>query len=125
MAPDRPMRILLADDEPDILMLLEAMLAGRPWHIVGAADGREALELAAETPPDVAVLDYMMPGMHGMELADRLKALHPDCTIVLFSAYKAGEATATDAIDHYLPKTEVADLEDLLEQIAVTKSFQL
>ena len=110
------------DDEPDILLLLQAMLAAPSWEVVGkAANGEDALRVSKDIQPDVAVVDYMMPGMDGLELARGLKAQHPECDIVLFSAYNV-ERTQPE-IDHYLPKSEVGRLEPTLREIAQAKGL--
>lgn len=116
----RRLRILLVDDEPDILLLLQAMLTAPTWEIVGkAASGEDALRVATHLNPDVAVVDYMMPGMHGMEVAERLKGANPDCTVVLFSAYDVqDDAEVSPFVDHFLAKTDVGRLSTLLDRIA-------
>lgn len=120
MAGDRRLRILLVDDEPDILLLLQAMLTAPTWEITGkAATGEDAVRIATYLKPDVAVVDYMMPGMHGLELAERLKAVQPGCEVVLFSAYDVqDEADVSPHVDHFLAKTDVGRLERLLDRVA-------
>lgn len=117
---ERRLRILLVDDEPDILLLLQAMLTAPTWEVVGKATGGEdALRIAAHMKPDVAVVDYMMPGMHGMDLAERLKGVDPECSVVLFSAYDVGdEAEVSPHVDHFLAKTDVRALVDVLAAVA-------
>jgi CheY-like chemotaxis protein len=121
MADVRRLRILLVDDEPDILLLLQAMLTAPTWEIVGkAASGEDAVRIAGHLHPDVAVVDYMMPGMHGMEVAERLKGVHPDCQVVLFSAYDvADDADVSPFVDRFLAKTNVSALGPLLEQLGL------
>jgi CheY-like chemotaxis protein len=123
VAEGRRLRILLVDDEPDILLLLQAVLAAPCWEVVGkAADGEAALRLAAELLPDVAVVDYMMPGMHGLEVAERLKQAHVECDVVLFSTYDvSNEADTSPHVDHFLPKADVSRLEALLNRIAAER----
>ncbi|MDQ3757994.1 MAG: response regulator [Actinomycetota bacterium] len=117
------MRILLVDDEPDILFLLQAMLTAPNWEVVGkAADGESALRIATDMNPDVAVVDYMMPGMHGLDVAERLKQVRAECDIVLFSAYDVrDEADTSPFVDYFLPKTDVSRLEALLNRIAAQR----
>ncbi len=68
-------KVLVVEDTPELRALLEVRL-GRSGHLVlSAASGQDALELLAEKgPPDVAVLDVVMPGMTGLELHTRLRA---------------------------------------------------
>jgi len=122
---DRRLRILLVDDEPDILLLLQAMLTAPSWEVVGkAADGAAALRIATDMGPDVAVVDYMMPGMHGLEVAKALKEVDKDCTVILFSAYDVrDEADTSPFADHFLPKTDVSRLETLLNRIATERGL--
>ena len=74
--PDRPRRrILVADDDADILELVGLRLAKAGHEVLKAADGEAALALAVEHVPDLAVLDVMMPGLSGHEVTGRLRAL--------------------------------------------------
>jgi two-component system, cell cycle response regulator len=66
-------RILVVDDEESNRDLLEAILAADGYQITLAADGPTALALAAESPPDLILLDLMMPGMSGLQTCQRLK----------------------------------------------------
>jgi PAS domain S-box-containing protein len=68
-------RILIAEDDPDCRLLLEATLAQQGWEVVGARDGIEAWEaLRAPDRPPLAVLDWMMPGLDGLEVCRRVRA---------------------------------------------------
>src|SRR5581483_4781638 len=69
-----PNKILIVDDEPFNLDLLEQELADYPYVIERAADGVEALEKTASFKPDVILLDYMMPRMNGLEVVRQLRA---------------------------------------------------
>jgi len=74
-SPDdgRPV-ILAADDDPDILKLVVFRLERSGYVVLQARDGEEALRLALEHKPDLAVVDVMMPRMDGLELVRRLRA---------------------------------------------------
>ena len=67
-------RILVADDDPAISRLLERVLA-REYDVVVASDGRSALTLAAQTKPQLLILDVMMPGMDGFAVAAQVKTM--------------------------------------------------
>jgi PAS domain S-box-containing protein len=71
---DIPARILIVDDERQNRRLLEVMLTDKNYRLQTAESGEEALELMAKDPPDLILLDVMMPGMDGNEVASRLKA---------------------------------------------------
>src|SRR5947199_282446 len=79
-------RILIVDDEPAIRGLLAAHLAALGHGCLPARDGAEALALAAAEPrPALVLSDIEMPGMSGLELRQRLKALDPELQVVMIS----------------------------------------
>lgn len=67
-------KILIADDEPDILEILDYNLSGEGYHVIKAKDGDEALDLARKEKPDLIVLDVMMPRKTGMEVCNILRS---------------------------------------------------
>ena len=69
----QPATILVADDEQDIRELVAYRLSRAGYTIIEARDGQEALELAADQAPDMAVLDVMMPRLNGFDLTERLR----------------------------------------------------
>jgi DNA-binding response OmpR family regulator len=69
----RPATILVVDDTPEILALVETRLRRRGFDVVTAADGEAALAAAHARPPDLVVLDIMMPKRNGWEVARALK----------------------------------------------------
>jgi CheY-like chemotaxis protein len=69
---ERPI-ILVADDDPDILDLITFRLERAGYEVVRARDGEEALQLATERPPDVAVLDVTMPKLSGYDVTQHLR----------------------------------------------------
>lgn len=70
---DGPARILVVDDEPQNLELFEAMLTSAGYEVVLAGGGADGLRLARERPPDLILLDLMMPGLSGFEVCARVK----------------------------------------------------
>jgi len=122
----RRLRLLLVDDEADILLLLEAVLSSSPsWEVIGkATNGAAALRIAREIVPDLAIIDYVMPGMDGEELAQHLKEIRPECTVLVFSAFDVGAQADTSAyVDHFLAKTDFRDVDVKLREIAREKGF--
>jgi CheY-like chemotaxis protein len=67
-------RILVVDDTPANIKLLDAVLTSHGYTVLAAASGAEALALAAEQPPDLVLLDILMPEMDGFEVCRRLRA---------------------------------------------------
>lgn len=80
-------RLLVVDDDVSVGTLLRAIFDGEGWEVVNATSGEECLTMVRDAPPDVIVLDNMMPGMTGLETARRLRQDGFDKPIVLFSAY--------------------------------------
>jgi two-component system response regulator MprA len=68
------MRILVVDDHPEIRSFLKRGLAYEGYTVDLAEDGPQALEKALQASPDLVILDVMMPGLNGLELAKRLRA---------------------------------------------------
>lgn len=69
----QPATLLIVDDEPQVRKLLETLLQHEGYQTLSAASGEEALQLVAQQPPDLILLDIMMPGMDGYEVASQLK----------------------------------------------------
>jgi CheY-like chemotaxis protein len=79
---DRPKKILVVDDDPAVAkMIVMSLRRLGHFHIAIASGGREALELAARTRPDLVLIDIDMPEMDGIETARQLSLLHP-CSII-------------------------------------------
>src|SRR5213082_2639999 len=72
--PPRPPRILIADDNPQGVELLEAYLAAGDWEVKTATDGEQTLSLVKAWEPDLILLDIMMPRISGFEVCKRLRA---------------------------------------------------
>jgi len=79
----RPARILLVDDEPSIQKGLTPLLASRGYEVKSALTGSDALKEFEQEPPDLIVLDLMLPGMDGLEVCRRLRAKWPIPVVML------------------------------------------
>ena len=82
-----PSTILLVDDDDHVRIAAEEMLADMGLEVIQAASGPEALDLPMPGPPNVAVLDYAMPGMSGTELAAHLRARWPGLKVIFVTGY--------------------------------------
>ncbi len=118
-APAAP-TVLIADDSPQILELLEAYLDPLQLNVVLASNGEEALELIEESPPSLILLDIMMPRKSGYEVCRTLKAdpRHQHIPVIMITALQELgdiERARECGADQYLQKP-VNKLE-LLERV--------
>jgi DNA-binding NarL/FixJ family response regulator len=84
-------RILIADDHDVVRSGVCAILADQPgWEVVAeAADGRRAVELATETRPDIAVLDYQLPLLNGVDATREIRARSPRTEVLIFTMHES------------------------------------
>jgi CheY-like chemotaxis protein len=111
--------VLVVDDEFGIVSVLEALLQDAGYRVVTAANGRKGLERLADSRPDVAVLDFMMPLMDGCAMARAMRehATWRDIPIIMMSAVTEPALRARfDGYDVFLRKPFRA--EDLLAAVA-------
>ena len=118
-------RILVVDDDPEIVTLLSTRLGKRGYTVSTAEDGIKALEVAKRDKPDVILLDVMMPGKSGWEVARALKndPVTQHVKIVMVSAIgeKTNEITAPiyGADAHVDKPFEFEKLEKVISQLLV------
>ena len=102
--------ILVIDDEPDMLWVLESVLRGQNFDVIKASTGAEALALAPKTELEIAFLDAKLPDMEGLEIARLIKLSHPSTQLIMISGYyyehddKIQDALRTGLIVHFIPK---------------------
>ena|SRR5438477_3408208 len=92
MGKDRAASILVVDDDPEILSMLGTRLAKRGYRVSSACDGNEALALAKKELPDLMLLDVMMPGKSGWEVARAVKQDPATHAIKIVMVTAIGEA---------------------------------
>ena len=111
------MKILIADDDPQILRALRITLSARGYDVDTAADGREALKLATDGHPDIIVLDLGMPGLTGIEVIEAVRAWSSVPILVVSGRSDSlDKVEALDAgADDYVTKPFAAD--ELLARI--------
>lgn len=86
-------RILIVDDEPDLLSILSEELVKRGYQADAAFSGEEAIESIKENHPNLVLLDIRMPGMGGMETLKRIRELAPDIGIIMVTAVRDAKLT--------------------------------
>jgi DNA-binding response OmpR family regulator len=80
---DEAASILLVDDDATVVDVVERYLRREGFEVTSVADGERALSQAIADPPDLLILDLMLPGMHGLEVCRQLRALAPVPVIML------------------------------------------
>jgi two-component system response regulator RegA len=120
--PDSRPTVLLADDDTAFRSVLARALGNRGFDVRAAADGDEACSVAAEDPPELAVVDLRMPGRSGLEVVRHLKSLDAQTRVVVLTGY-GSIATAVEAMKlgavNYLSKP--ADADQVLAALGVSE----
>jgi len=102
-------KILIADDEPDILEIIEFNLKAEGYEVILAKNGSEAVDKARKTNPDLIILDIMMPGKTGIEVCNLLRMMPAfKTTLIIFLTAMADEGSEIQGLetgaDDYLTK---------------------
>jgi DNA-binding NarL/FixJ family response regulator len=122
-------RVVLADDHALVRAGLRALLERTPdiRVIAEAADGREALDLIAQLRPDVVLMDVVMPGLNGLEAAERIVRAHRGVRVVVLSMHQTEEYVVRGlqlGAAGYLPKdAAVTELVAAVRAVAAGKTY--
>ena len=122
-------RILIADDHEVVRSGLRSILETRPdWKVVAeAADGKEAIVKAVETKPDVAVVDYSLPLINGIEVTRQIRRRLPRTEVLIFTMHDNEELIyefLSAGAHGFLLKSDAArHLLEAIEALAAHKSF--
>jgi two-component system response regulator MprA len=111
------MRLLVADDDPDIVSFVKRGLTYEGYEVDTAADGQEAVDKARQHPPDLVILDVMMPGLDGIEVARRIRQSSKVPVLMLTARGTTADKVAglDSGADDYLVKP--FDFDELLARI--------
>lgn len=103
--PQRRGRVILCiDDNQDVLECEKMFLESFGFRVLTALSGRRGLELASMHSIDVVVVDYLMPGMNGQELALEMRRVRPQTPIILLSAELDIPQGALELVDIFVSK---------------------
>jgi CheY-like chemotaxis protein len=108
--------VLCVDDEVVGLQVRKILLERAGYRVLTASDGPSGLEIFSSEPVEAVVLDYSMPGMHGGDVAVKMRQTKPQVPILLLSAYMGLSPEVTSLVDLYMTKGEGAPV--LLEKLA-------
>ncbi|MEV4582305.1 response regulator transcription factor [Nonomuraea jabiensis] len=113
-----PIRVLVVDDEPDLLEVLERTLRQEGWQVEAVGSGQAAIRASERFAPDAAILDIMLPDLDGLKLMGRLRERMPELCVLFLTARDAVEdrvAGITAGGDDYL--TKPFSLEEVLARL--------
>ncbi|NOJ80876.1 response regulator [Myxococcus xanthus] len=113
--------VLVVDDDPDILEALSEILEAEGFEIRRARNGKEALDRLEPEPPNLILLDLMMPVMDGWEFAQRMRQKPPEVAripLIVLSADRNVGSKASDigAVGHLAKPFELNDLLDMVRR---------
>jgi DNA-binding response OmpR family regulator len=116
------LKVLLVDDEQEFVTTLAERLELRGMHVKIATDGEMALGLVETDPPQVVVLDVMMPGLSGMEVLERIKAVESSIQVILLTGHggtKDGiKGMQLGAFDYLIKPVDIDELIEKLNEAA-------
>ena len=124
-----PIRVLVADDHAIVRTGIRHVLENQPGFAVAgeASNGAEALALAAELRPDVAVIDISMPGISGLDTAAELRRQSPDTRVLILSMYDnteyVREALRAGVHGYLLKDSAAAELGDAIRSVCRGETF--
>ena len=122
-------KIMIVDDHDSIRRGVRSLIESKPYfQVVGeAGDGFEAVQVAIETKPDVAVLDYCLPQRNGLALSQALKQLMPQIEVVLFTMHDREELVAdllSVGVRGFVLKSEAEqNLLDAIDAVSLHRSY--
>jgi len=121
MRTPRPSTVLVVDDEPDMAEMIRFCLTQRGHKVAIADGGARAIEMSRPTPFQLAICDFTMPGLDGVETARALKAMWPAMPIIIVSGYateRALSAMRGGVMDGWLNKPfTVEELEEAMDRV--------
>jgi CheY-like chemotaxis protein len=121
-------RILVVDDEPNILFALEETVRDLGFECIAACDGQDALEIARAAHPDLVITDVIMPGLNGFELCERLKADEatraiPVVMVTVRATERDKQQGSTAGADAYLSKPfHLTELQEVIGKLLPRRS---
>jgi DNA-binding NarL/FixJ family response regulator len=121
-------RILIADDNPHVRHALRTLLEHNPdWEVCGeAVDGRDAVLKAQQLSPDLVVLDFLMPGLNGLEAAREIHESVPSARLLMCTMYLSPQLTEVaknSGVQGAVPKTGISHLTQGIKAVLRNETY--
>jgi two-component system, response regulator, stage 0 sporulation protein F len=111
-------KVLIVDDQNGIRVLLVEVFSNEGYETYQASNGRLALDIVRNNPPDLVLLDMKIPGMDGLEILKHIKQINPAIKVIMMTAYgeldMIKEATDLGALMHF---TKPFDIDELRQAV--------
>ncbi|MBN2002438.1 MAG: response regulator transcription factor [Anaerolineae bacterium] len=124
-AQNQTVQILIIDDEPDMVRIYSDMLRHVGYSVLSAHEGITALALARAYPPDIILLDILLPDVSGLELLPKFKALDPEVQVIMLTvldeAVPAAQATRDGAFAYLIKSAHMDEVLKAVEQAWETR----
>jgi len=112
--------ILIVDDDDQLRKSFHKLLVEEGYAVHTAASGEAGLKMVRENPPDLVILDVMLPGMNGLEAFQAMHAVEPKLPVIVMTAFgtteTAIEATKLGAYEYVLKPFEIPDMLELIKK---------
>lgn len=101
------LKVLLVDDEADFIELMTVRLTDWGYVVLTATNGKDAIDIVTHKKPDIAILDYIMPQMNGLEILKALRKANGDMPVIMLTAHpdmKAIKEAGELNVSAFIPK---------------------
>ena len=112
-------RVLLVDDEEEFTSALAERLNMRGISTTTTSVGEEALQMIETDPPQVVLLDLMMPGLGGKEIFDRIRLKHPDISVIFLTGLGTEEIGPAACEDCFVKPVNINDLIQKIRSVSI------
>ncbi|MBI3860559.1 MAG: sigma-54-dependent Fis family transcriptional regulator [Planctomycetia bacterium] len=120
-------KLLVVDDEPNIVFSIEACLSSPELDVISACTGRAGIDLVRDQRPDAVILDVRLPDMSGLDVYDRIRSLDPRLPVIMLTAFArpetAIEAMQRGAFEYLLKPVDFARMREVVRKALAVSRF--
>ncbi len=126
---EKTLKILVVDDEPNILEIVQSFLENEGYEVITADSGATAFTRIEEPYPQIVLLDIRMPDIDGLQCLRQIKEKYPDIQVVMMSGFAtiqmARKSLEIGAFDYICKPLSFMHLKEVIQQIKITKFLEL